>query len=77
MDVQVIIHTDALDESGFVKDTRPIDKRDKVLNLAVPIIKINLETSEVCTDEHLLTCRPATELPMAENDFIFRGGDII
>ncbi|ETW13674.1 urease subunit alpha [Roseivivax marinus] len=54
-----------------VKTTRGIGKRDLVLNDHCPEIEVNPETYEVRADGELLTCEPATELPMAQRYFLF------
>jgi urease subunit alpha len=48
-----------------------IGKRDMVLNDACPNIEVDPETYEVRADGELLTCEPATELPMAQRYFLF------
>ncbi len=54
-----------------VRNTRGIGKRDLKLNDALPHIEVNPETYEVRADGVLLTCQPATELPMAQRYFLF------
>ena len=54
-----------------VKNTRGIGKSDMVLNDATPTVDVNPETYEVRADGELLTCEPATELPMAQRYFLF------
>ncbi|MCL4133645.1 UNVERIFIED_CONTAM: hypothetical protein GTU68_037244 [Idotea baltica] len=54
-----------------VSNTREIGKRDLVLNDALPKIEVHPETYEVRADGELLTCEPATELPMAQRYFLF------
>ena len=51
--------------------TRTIGKRDMIRNDALPVIEVDPETYEVRADGVLLTCRPATELPMAQRYFLF------
>ncbi len=41
------------------------------LNDALPHIQVDPETYEVRTDGELLTCEPATILPMAQGYFLF------
>jgi urease subunit alpha len=48
-----------------------ISKRDMVLNNAMPHVEVNPETYEVRADGELLTCEPATVLPMAQRYFLF------
>ena len=54
-----------------VKHTRDIGKGDMVLNNATPQIEVNPETYEVRADGVLLTCAPATELPLAQRYFLY------
>ncbi|MEO1592867.1 MAG: urease subunit alpha [Cyanobacteria bacterium J06632_22] len=54
-----------------VANTRSITKRDLKLNVALPHIEVNPETYEVRADGELLTCEPATVLPMAQRYFLF------
>ena len=51
--------------------TRNVTKKDMVLNDALPHIEVPLETYGVCADGELLTCEPATVLPMAQCYFLF------
>ena len=54
-----------------VKNTRSIGKKDMVLNSGTPNIEVDAQTYEVRADGVLLTCEPATELPMAQRYFLF------
>ena len=54
-----------------VVNTRNIGKSDLKLNTAMPKVEVNPETYEVRADGALLTCEPATELPMAQRYFLF------
>ena len=54
-----------------VENTRNIGKADMVMNAATPHIEVNPETYEVRADGELLTCEPASELPMAQRYFLF------
>ncbi|NES69820.1 MAG: urease subunit alpha, partial [Okeania sp. SIO2D1] len=54
-----------------VANTRQIGKRDLKLNDALPEIEVDPETYEVRADGELLTCEPATVLPMAQRYFLF------
>jgi urease subunit alpha len=55
-----------------VENTRGgIGKRSMILNDAMPHVEVNPETYEVRADGELLTCEPATELPMAQRYFMF------
>jgi len=48
-----------------------ISKRDMVFNDATPHVEVDPETYEVRADGELLTCEPATVLPMAQRYFLF------
>ncbi|NET28669.1 urease subunit alpha [Okeania sp. SIO1I7] len=54
-----------------VANTRQISKQDMKLNDALPEIEVDPETYEVRADGELLTCEPATVLPMAQRYFLF------
>jgi len=55
-----------------VSDTRGgIGKRSMIHNDATPDIEVDAETYEVRADGVLLTCEPATVLPMAQRYFLF------
>ncbi|MDP3526204.1 MAG: amidohydrolase family protein, partial [Hoeflea sp.] len=55
-----------------VENTRGgISKASMVLNDALPHIEVDPETYEVRADGVLLTCEPATVLPMAQRYFMF------
>ncbi|SNR51991.1 urease subunit alpha [Puniceibacterium sediminis] len=54
-----------------VRNTRGIGKKDLILNDALPHIEVNPETYEVRADGELLTCEPASELPLAQRYFLF------
>ncbi len=54
-----------------VANTREITKRDLKLNDLMPKIEVDPETYEVRADGELLTCEPATVLPMAQRYFLF------
>ncbi|WP_375264891.1 urease subunit alpha [Planktotalea sp.] len=54
-----------------VQHTRNIGKTDLIHNTATPHMEVNPETYEVRADGELLTCEPATELPMAQRYFLF------
>jgi urease subunit alpha len=55
----------------IVSGTRTVTKKDLKLNDATPAIEVNPETYEVRADGELLTCEPATVLPMAQRYFLF------
>jgi urease subunit alpha len=54
-----------------VSGTRRLGKRDMVHNGATPVIEVDPETYEVRADGELLTCEPASVLPMAQRYFLF------
>ncbi|MBB4651136.1 urease subunit alpha [Aminobacter niigataensis] len=55
-----------------VENTRGgIGKRSMILNDAMPQMEVDPETYEVRADGELLTCEPATVLPMAQRYFLF------
>ena len=65
------------DRLGLAKETLPvfgtrtIGKADMRLNNATPHIEVHPETYEVRADGELLTCEPATELPLAQRYFLY------
>ena len=67
----------ALDALGLrrmlaaVRDTRAIGKRDLIHNDSLPRIEVDPQTYEVRADGVLLTCEPATVLPLAQRYFLF------
>ena len=54
-----------------VRATRSIGKADMKLNDGTPVLEVDPQTYEVRADGVLLTCEPATELPMAQRYFLF------
>lgn len=54
-----------------ISGTRTIKKTDMVLNDYTPKMEVDPETYEVRADGQLLTCEPATKLPMAQRYFLF------
>ena len=55
-----------------VSNTRGgISKASMIHNSATPAVEVDPETYEVRADGELLTCEPATELPMAQRYFLF------
>ena len=54
-----------------VEGTRGIGKADMRLNNATPHIDVDPETYEVRADGVLLTCEPASELPLAQRYFLY------
>ena len=58
-------------ETVAVENTRNIGKSNLIHNTATPHMEVDPETYEVRADGELLTCEPATELPMAQRYFLF------
>lgn len=56
---------------GVVANTRTIGKADMVLNDARPHMEVDAQSYEVRADGELLTCEPATVLPLAQRYFLF------
>jgi len=54
-----------------VRATRALRKSDMIHNAAQPNIEVDSETYEVRADGELLTCEPATSLPMTQRYFLF------
>ncbi|MDJ0774619.1 MAG: urease subunit alpha [Mastigocoleus sp. MO_167.B18] len=54
-----------------VAGNRNLSKGDMKLNDALPNIEVDPETYEVKADGELLTCEPATVVPMAQRYFLF------
>ena len=54
-----------------IVNTRAIGKRDMKLNDSLPKIEVDPETYIVRADGELLTCEPASELPLAQRYFLF------
>ncbi|GAB4381166.1 MAG: urease subunit alpha [Elainellaceae cyanobacterium] len=54
-----------------VSGIRKLTKRDMKLNDLMPQMEVDPETYEVRADGELLTCEPATVLPMAQRYFLF------
>jgi urease subunit alpha len=54
-----------------VKNTRNISKKDLVFNDSTPKIEVDPETYTVKADGKVLTCEPATEVPLAQRYFLF------
>jgi urease subunit alpha len=72
----------ALDDAEFLKlglrrrvhavrATRGLRKSDMIHNSAQPRIEVDSETYDVRADGELLTCQPASILPMAQRYFLF------
>ncbi|TVQ67183.1 MAG: urease subunit alpha [Oceanospirillales bacterium] len=56
---------------GEVRDCRTATKDKMIHNSYQPNISVDPQTYEVLADGELLTCEPATELPMAQRYFLF------
>ena len=54
-----------------VHGTRALGKRHMIHNDATPRLEVDPETYEVRADGELLTCEPATELPLTQRYFLF------
>ncbi|RLT90525.1 MULTISPECIES: urease subunit alpha [unclassified Ketobacter] len=54
-----------------VKQCRSVKKSSLILNDYQPTITVDAQTYEVRADGVLLTCEPATELPLAQRYFLF------
>ncbi len=54
-----------------VRNTRALRKRDLIHNAYLPKIEVDPQTYEVRADGQLLTCAPATSLPLAQRYFLF------
>ena len=54
-----------------VKNTRNIGKADMIHNSGTPHIEVDPQTYEVRADGVLLTCEPASVLPLAQKYFLF------
>ncbi|KAA0179664.1 urease subunit alpha [Cupriavidus gilardii] len=54
-----------------VRGTRTVSKRDMIHNDWQPAVTVDPETYQVVADGQLLTCEPATSLPMAQRYFLF------
>jgi len=60
-----------LKDTVAVQGCRGVTKADMKLNHATPQIEVDPETYEVRADGVLLTCEPATELPLAQRYFLY------
>ena len=54
-----------------VQGTRKLTKKDLIHNDATPKIEVDAQTYQVRADGQLLTCEPASVLPMAQRYFLF------
>ncbi|WP_413694214.1 urease subunit alpha [Psychromonas sp. KJ10-2] len=56
---------------GVCKNTRNVGKKDMIHNDWMPHIEVDSQTYEVRANGELLTCEPATELPLAQRYTLF------
>jgi urease subunit alpha len=54
-----------------VRGCRNVTKADMIHNAWQPTISVDPETYQVVADGQILTCEPATVLPMAQRYFLF------
>ena len=54
-----------------VEGIRNLTKKDMKLNDATPEIRVDPQTYDVTVDGELITCEPASELPLAQRYFLF------
>jgi len=54
-----------------VKGCRTVKKANMVHNAYMPVMEIDAQTYQVRADGQLLTCEPATSLPLAQRYFLF------
>lgn len=57
--------------TSAVRGCRSVQKADLIHNNATPVIDVDPETYAVRADGELLTCEPATSLPLAQRYFLF------
>ncbi|MEX8503575.1 MAG: urease subunit alpha [Leptothrix ochracea] len=58
-------------QTSAVKGCRSVQKTDMIHNAYLPVMDIDAQTYQVRADGQLLTCEPATSLPMAQRYFLF------
>jgi urease subunit alpha len=74
---QAALDTDVAHRVGMkkravaVRGTRSVKKVDLIHNGALPKIEVDSQTYEVRADGQLLTCEPASVLPLAQRYFLF------
>jgi urease subunit alpha len=74
---QAALQTDMAAQLGLrkrlvaVQGTRMLSKRDLILNDHLPHIEVDSQTYEVRADGQLLTCEPASSLPLTQRYFLF------
>lgn len=71
LEQEVAAHIGLQKPAVAVSKTRHLSKQDMKLNNALPQIEVDPETYEVRADGELLTCEPATVLPMTQRYFLF------
>jgi len=54
-----------------VSGTRTVQKKDMIHNGLTPLIEVDSQTYQVRADGELLTCEPASVLPLAQKYFLF------
>ncbi len=54
-----------------VKNIRSIGKKDMIHNHYLPVLEVDAQSYAVRADGQLLTCEPATSLPMTQRYFLF------
>ena len=54
-----------------VRNCRTLGKKDMIHNTALPKVEVDPETYEVYADGKLITCEPASVLPLAQRYFLF------
>ena len=54
-----------------VRNCRALGKKDMIHNTALPKVDVDPETYEVYADGKLITCEPASVLPLAQRYFLF------
>jgi urease subunit alpha len=54
-----------------VQGTRTVSKASMIHNFATPAVEVDPETYEVRIDGELITCEPASVLPMAQRYFLY------
>ena len=54
-----------------VTDCRSIQKEDMILNSYQPVMEVDPESYEVRADGEMITCEPASSLPLAQRYFLF------
>ncbi len=57
--------------TAAVRGCRSVQKADLIHNNATPVIEVDPETYAVRADGELLTCEPASSLPLAQRYFLF------